>query len=650
MSRQGRGSTGLGRPAVLPAGGYEPPASVEGSPDGSLVVTFHGDDDRRGVFDVSMLPLPDWHAALAAAFAERTGAGGGLRTRASAVAAWGSVVRLVRFLGSLPDGPTTPDQLTPAQLDAFYDHRVRRAPTTAVQDLGEARLLFMRPALRSLLSEEVFDHVHQRRRAPSLAVKASSAPAAQERTPTSGFSDGELARLLAALRTDAARIRDRIRAGEDLLRRYQDAPQALGDTERQLGELLADMAATGKVPSPPGVAFSSRAELAGQLFLTRKDLPPLMMLAAALTERNGETIKELPAAHRVLEERAVEVAIVKRRRGPQRWFQTVTWEIGVPGRELRSPGGFYLLLRELTARSRALCGSELLWCVWRNGYGARVGSGGEHWAPFEKSLTGTSILPSVWVANRPRPLQADPPAASTGAGAAASPDPCDTAGPLRVSFNRIKTSMEVRRTKRMGGHLPSTAKSNSMPVLFRHYLSGDPVITAWAEEVLGEALVDAEQCAIGAHQRAMHAAGGGPRVLSGPVDPDALHEQAGLKRDTARQVADGELDTGWAACIDPDHHPVTDAACRISFLDCFHCGNCLITRDHVPRLLGVLDALAGRRRELSEDDWWARYGPAWAAIRHDILPKFTPAELQQSQKLKPADALLDLIENPWEQP
>jgi hypothetical protein len=188
-----------------------------------------------------------------------------------------------------------------------------------------------------------------------------------------------------------------------------------------------------------------------------------------------------------------------------------------------------------------------------------------------------------------------------------------------------------------------------MPVLFRNYLSGDPVITAWAEEILGEALVDAEQAARRAHELAAQAAGGGPRVLPGPGDVATLTE-TGLDAGTARRAADGKLDTGWAACVDHDRHPLTHQPCQVTFLDCFHCGNCLVTRDHVPRLLGLLEALAQRRRELPEQVWWTRYGPAWVAIRQDILVKFTPAELQQARAAQSADALLDLVENPWELP
>jgi hypothetical protein len=276
--------------------------------------------------------------------------------------------------------------------------------------------------------------------------------------------------------------------------------------------------------------------------------------------------------------------------------------------------------------------------LWRNGHAARLAAGDDHHCPFAQSLSCTAILPARWAANRRPPLLAD----SQGE---------DGIGrPLQVSFNRIKTSMEVRRTKTMGGHLPSAAKSNSMPVLFRHYLSGDPVVTAWAQEVLGDALRDAEQSALAAHHRALATAGGGLRVVPGPADPTTLQQQAQIDAIAAGQAVAGQLDTGWTACIDHQHHPATGTACQVSFIDCFHCGNCLVTRHHLPRLLGLLDALTQRRQQLPVAQWWARYGPAWAAIRHDILAKFSAAEIAAAQASKPVDVLLELIENPWERP
>jgi hypothetical protein len=296
VSRQGRGSTGPGKAAALPGGGYEREEPVA-SAAGRTTVAFHGDDGRHRTFDLSGLPLPGWHEALAGAFAERTGPGGGLRTLEAAKAGWGALGRLTRFLGSLPDAPQFPQQLTCGHLESFRDQRMPSAPATALRDLAETRLLFTRAAMRDQVTAEVLDHVQRRMpaRLTLAAAPADSGPDGAKRL-TSGFSDGELARLLAALRSDSARIRDRIRGGEDLLRRCQAGAAALTPDDRTAAEVLAGMAATGHVPVPRPNPFSSeRRELAGRLFVTLPDLPPLMMLAAALSERNGETIKELPA-------------------------------------------------------------------------------------------------------------------------------------------------------------------------------------------------------------------------------------------------------------------------------------------------------------------------------------------------------------------
>ena len=86
--RSRRGSTGTGRPAVLPVASYEPPTAIERGQVG-LIVGFHGEDGRQGTFRVGELPLPGWHEPLAAAWAIRIGPGGRLRTLASVRAgAW----------------------------------------------------------------------------------------------------------------------------------------------------------------------------------------------------------------------------------------------------------------------------------------------------------------------------------------------------------------------------------------------------------------------------------------------------------------------------------------------------------------------------------------------------------------------------------
>lgn len=152
----------------------------------------------------------------------------------------------MKFLGSLPQPPTSPGQLTADHLEAFYQHRARTTPATALRDLGEARLLLTRTALRDMVSAGVLDHIQ--RRLPAPRDPAPTFADSGVKRLTTGYSDGELARLLAALRADVAGIRDRIRSGEDLLRRYRADPLALAEPDRDRGRLLDHMATTGQVP------------------------------------------------------------------------------------------------------------------------------------------------------------------------------------------------------------------------------------------------------------------------------------------------------------------------------------------------------------------------------------------------------------------
>ncbi|MGY1960768.1 hypothetical protein [Nocardia gipuzkoensis] len=609
--------------AILPDGNYLPsPAQTADAP--SLVVAFHGEDGRRKDFDISTLPLPEWHLALAAAFTERVGPTGTIRTVSSAQSQWSVLSRFVRFLAALPEPPLTVSALTIEQADAFRKHRIARVGDAGWMDFRSIALLMRNHDIGDLLATEVRDHLSRRQDSWHLSSKP-------------GYSDRELNALVRAARADVEAIRQRIRAGWDLVALYQRNPNDVPAEKRSLAEQLATIAVTGRVPQVAGFRrLTARRDLAQHLFLTRRDLCPLMVLMVAITGRNIETIKELPAHHRVIEGRAVELRTVKRRRGPHLWHTTVSWEIGDAGRELHTPGGLYLLVHQLTAPGRALVdSSDRLWATWRNAVGTNtVGGIDEHHNPFGKALNHTDFYGPRWIATHG--LTVD------------STDDGDRP-PLSVDFTRIKTSIDVRHTRRMGGHLPSSARTNSVPVLFSHYLRGDPTVIDWAQEIVSDALADAEQSALEAHRRALGKAGGALRVISSAPDTD-LTGRAQDPVDADGSAPHTPTEAAWTTCIDPAHHPVTEKACRANFLDCFHCGNCVVTAHHLPRLLSLLDALSTRRQQLSDSDWWQRYGPTWAAIRHDILVKFTPAEIELAATTKPDDALLDLVEHPWQRP
>ena len=498
-------------------------------------------------------------------------------------------------------------------LDRFRAHRAATvAPAGTLREMRQLLALLGQEPLRGFLAGEVAGYLGRRWTDPRQAGRP-------------GYSDGELARILAAARSDAVAACRRIEEAERLLHRYRHGRAALSKAECAAGAELAAMDATGLVPG--GRSRVARRQLARQLFLTRDDLAPLLVLMVVLTGRNGETVKELTAAHRLLDGKAAEVEVIKRRRGAGRWSGRAVWEIGPPSRRLHTPGGCYLLVHQLTARGRRISGSSSLWSVWRSSPD-NTPCAGQHHDPFASRLGQAASL-GGWA--RRHDLRGD------------------DGQPLVLQLGRLRTSAEVRRTRQLGGHLPSAARTNTMQVLWNSYLRADPLVTAWAEDIVHAAIGDAEQAALDAHARALAAHGGTLRVISRAA-PEAGTTSIGVEAATERRASDGELDTAWAACSDRDASPWNEGTCRASFLDCFHCGNALITPGHLPRVLSLADHLEQRREQMSEQAWWRRYGPAWAAIRHHVLPEFTPAQVQAAVAARPADSLLDLAEGLREQP
>lgn len=613
----------------MPTGRFDAPALVADDAAHGAVVAFLGDDGRRAEFPLDRLRLPGWRAPLSQTFAARIGPTGSIRTRVGAASAWSALSHFVDYLAELPAAPAEPARLQVEHMVGFETQVISRyaSSRSAWLFLRQVHLVLMTSPVRELLAADVLDHLRIRR------------PHQGRRPGKPGYSDGELRRLTRRLRSDVAAIAQRIQTGQQLVERYRRAPEDLPSGEREHASLLTEIATTGIVPWPRGQCTINnvrpRIRLAMELFLVPEDLAAISALFIVLSDRNIETIKELPVDCRVLDDRAVELVLTKRRRGAGRWFETVSWDIGPPGRELHHPGGLFLLVTELTALSRRFSNTDRLWAIWRDGRHAKVTGAAEHYYPYAKNLDGPATV-GQW-SNRQEGLWADP-------------RPDGQRDRLALDCIRLKRSMEVRRTKQMGGHLPSAARSNTYPVLFSSYLRGDPSIAAWADDVVAIALTDAEDAAWQAHQDGLARSGGHLQVIPGEPTPATL-EHGGIDPAAAQRIAAGHQDSGWSACAAPERHPATGQPCRTpTLLDCFHCGNCVITRSHLPRLLALLDALGRRRQHLSEEQWWRRYGPAWVAIRRDIIDgrHFTAAEIERARAAPTEDALLDLVDNPWE--
>ncbi|WP_338785165.1 hypothetical protein [Streptomyces sp. DG1A-41] len=351
---------------------------------------------------------------------------------------------------------------------------------------------------------------------------------------------------------------------------------------------------------------------ARQLFVIDEDLAPLMIYAAGLTGRNPETLKELPAEHRLLEGRAVAVTVTKRRRGKANSRTTVHWSVdGDPTRQLRTSGSFYLLMHRMMARSRAFSGTTSVWSIWAgNGRGGvRHASTGGHTGPFDAELARKLHL-GRW-ARRHGLVD-------------------DNGAPLQMMLTRIKKTVEARTAKQVGGHLPSARLTNTADTSFAYYLRGDPFVREWAADVLTEAITEAE-----GNARAVVARLGG-------ADVDAVPDRV------RTQAAAGELDTLASACVDIEHGP-DGGRCEESFLTCFRCPNALVMERHLPALLALAEALREDLQQRDAEQWTARHEVIWQILTGDILPHFSPAQRAAAQQTRPV-LRLDLLDGPKELP
>ncbi|MDH6709892.1 hypothetical protein P3T27_006641 [Kitasatospora sp. MAA19] len=627
---------GRGRISPQPDGFYAPPAAADA---GGLVVEFFGEDGRRAVYSFEHLPCPGLHAALAAAWARRVGTAGGLRTRGAADGSWSGVVRLVRWLGELSRPPRTLGALTLAHLRRYDQHRRMTTQGPAVvQEMHQVRALLKEVEPQEVLRPQVREYLEQ----PARLYDRWHVE--QERAQVPGYSDREFAAIMAAARGDVVAIRRRHRAARDLVERFRAAPQDLDEPTRSRAAALARTLETGEVPlvhttlAGGGQVADMAAwrEAAGELFLTTQDIVPLLVLGVGLSGRNTETLKELSCEHRLLEDRAVAVNLLKRRRGKSRSRETIHWETGTDSSRLRTPGGWFLLLHELTAAGRVFSGSRRVWSIWAahhpagpsEALAARRAAHG-HIDPFENRL-GRQLDLFRWAARHG--LTAD------------EPDDADDARgvrPLKLTLGRLKKTVEVRTARTVGGHLPSASRTNTPNVSFLHYLRSDPRIRDWAEQVLTEALEDAEGSARAFRGRILN----GPAAEEAARDPQAAAAALGTTAGTLAAARAGDLDTLVAACLDFEHSPYSgNGLCDVSFLTCLRCPNALVAEHHLPALFALLHQLQADLDTRDVDDWIGRHGATWLIVTRLILPKFTAAQREQARALAPKSLPTDLLD------
>jgi hypothetical protein len=437
----------------------------------------------------------------------------------------------------------------------------------------------------------------------------------RRRTPegVGGFADDALRSLVAAALVDVRAIIARVREGRELLAAWRNGDD-VSDADARLAAALHEMDKDGAVHAPAGEKDSLRNKLdvARRLCLTYSDLTPLMVLMVSASGRNSESIKELPIEHRVRSDGLVAVLVVKRRRSQTEQANLDLWQVGTGSRALLRTGSLYQAVLDLTELTRRHSGSDRLFTVWTNPHRKSARSrkgGGSHYA-WETGLDAAPLELKEWVARHGLTEDGEP---------------------LNLTFNRVRTSVEVRRTRSLGGHLPSAARSNSQEVLYESYLRPDPHIQEWKDDVLSEAFEDAE--ALITH---------GSLTWLGEADADTTASVG------PRLSADASEQTGYLGCINILRSPFDkDGACTQTALVCFRCPNAVFSETNLPALLHLKDELVQRHEQLSTDDWGRAYGGTWKIVTEKILPSFSPAQLAVAKTSAQDTVPLRFLEERW---
>jgi hypothetical protein len=102
----------------------------------------------------------------------------------------------------------------------------------------------------------------------------------------------------------------------------------------------------------------------------------------------------------------------------------------------------------------------------------------------------------------------------------------------------------------------------------------------------------------------------------------------------ARRVLSGQHDVWLASCSGFYDSPFAAPGepCSEPFWGCLECRNAVITARKLPAVIAFLDFIVTRRAEMTEADWWAKFGRPWSRITQQILPAFSDAVVAQARE------------------
>ena len=124
-------------------------------------------------------------------------------------------------------------------------------------------------------------------------------------------------------------------------------------------------------------------------------------------------------------------------------------------------------------------------------------------------------------------------------------------------------------------------------------------------------------------------------VAAARTDPETSATQLGIPVPTLKLLLAGSLDTAATACTDFLNSPFSahpGEPCPASFFACFTCTNAVITPDHLPRLVTLLDALDNVATLVAPARWESDYRDHYGRLQAILDQNATNAEIGDARR------------------
>lgn len=418
-------------------------------------------------------------------------------------------------------------------------------------------------------------------------------------TPRDAYSGYVTKQLRDAARADIAAITQRLRSPPPI-----DHPDAT--LRRHLEVAAAVIEAEGKISHSHRTlrSFYQRFHLLGleagtpvrdlhaRRYLLGEDIIPFFVLLSLETGLEPECIKALRAdCLRNPAFGTIEVEYLKRRARGSEWKR-----LRVRDGASSTPGGLIRTLIELTAAARRHKSSDSLWVYFHVG---RL---------YDRIRHYSEELIEAWIA---RHGIVD-----------------DNGRPLRLLFSRLRKTHKALWYAKTKGELTRFAVGHTPEVAARHY-ADLPSLRPLHEQTIADGLNDALVSALQ------------PRIVTPREEVRARKDPAALRLPIpiakVRSLMSGKEDVWLASCSGFHRSPFGEEGepCPQPSWGCLECRNAVITARKLPALIAFVDFMVGRRAEMAESDWRAKFGRAFTRITEQILPAFPEvvvAEARQKAK------------------